>query len=121
MLIIGLVFVLCNQTATAQTHSKTTDGKEVILNPDGTWKNENGVPTAPIIDRGCAANNTGDIRVTNNSSSSATGSICVKHINTRTGDVIGVVWEKFDLMRGKEIYFRDVQIGITNLKYTIYV
>jgi hypothetical protein len=120
-ILIAFLLMAGPGTVNAQTHGKTADGKDVLINADGTWQNASGVPNAPDVDRGCVANSTGSVRLVNNNATLyAKGRICLKHVNAKTGNVYPPVWEEFNLSPGKEVIYKDVLIGIETYKYAFW-
>ncbi len=119
------IFLLIAGTAagklSAQTYGKTVDGKDVLINADGTWQDASGVKAPPVVDRGCVANSTGDLRLVNNSAFSIKGRICLKHVNTQNGNVFAAVWEDFYLAAGQQTVYYNILTGLVNFKYQMWM
>jgi hypothetical protein len=120
LFLFALITVLSVQKTTAQRIVQINEGTQIKTPPNGVWKDINGVELPPEVDRGCAANATGVIRLVNNGNQTVQGSVCFKRVNKKTGDISGEVWQEFQVWSGHSTSFADVYVGTAQCKYTVY-
>lgn len=69
----------------------------------------------------CEAYTIGNIKIINQTGYALKGTVCLRNVDKRTGEIHGLFCPRFNLGVGEEMTYRDVLEGNASYKYGIYL